>query len=69
MLDVDTGLYHGLNSIGHQIWRLIEQPTFVLAVCDQLMQEYDVDNDTCYEQVLNFLNRLDRNNLLVVENA
>jgi hypothetical protein len=58
MLSIEKGNYYGLGDPGTRIWELLEQPCLVSALCAQLVEEFEVDLDTCQTQVLEFLNRL-----------
>ena len=39
LMSVANGKYYRLDDIGTRIWTLIETPTAIGAVCDQLIQE------------------------------
>ncbi|HJT78596.1 MAG TPA: lasso peptide biosynthesis PqqD family chaperone [Gemmataceae bacterium] len=58
LMSVDNGKYYSLDDIGSRIWALIESPTSVGAVCDQLTQEFEVERATCEADVLALLNKL-----------
>lgn len=66
MLDVEKGQYFGAENTGAFIWRLFEQPATVSVACDRLMDEYDVDRETCEEEVLAFLEQLHKAGLIEV---
>ncbi len=54
-MNVDKGMYYGLDDIGTRIWELVESPCAVSAICDQLLAVYEVDVDTCRRDVIRFL--------------
>jgi len=58
MLSPRAQAYFGLGSVGSEIWKAIEQPRRVDEICAALMQEFEVDADTCQREVLDFLNDL-----------
>jgi hypothetical protein len=58
MMNVQTGKYYGLTTVGARIWALLETPTPVTALCDQLVTEYRVGRETCENEVLTFLQRM-----------
>jgi hypothetical protein len=58
MMNVQTGKYYGLTTVGARIWALIENPTPVTVLCDQLIAEYRVGRETCESEVLTFLQRM-----------
>jgi hypothetical protein len=47
ILSLADGTYYGLNAVGTSIWNLIQQPTTVQHILDALLEEYDVDRETC----------------------
>lgn len=67
MLNIENGKYFGLDPIGRYIWELIEKPHTARAVVDVLLNEYDVEEKICQNQVMNFLNRLHTQGLIVIE--
>lgn len=42
VLNVDTGLYHGLDPVGSRIWTLVQQGVSFRGLREQLLEEYDV---------------------------
>lgn len=58
MMDLDTGNYYALNSIGASIWEGIEVPTTVEELIQNLLKEYDVTRSVCEEQVISYLQKL-----------
>jgi len=47
ILDLKGGMYYGLNAIGAQIWKLIQEPRSVGEIRDAVMDEYAVESDQC----------------------
>jgi hypothetical protein len=58
MLSARAEAYFGLGTVGSEIWNAIEEPRRVDEVCAGLMQEFEIDAETCQRQVLDFLNDL-----------
>lgn len=58
MLNLETNSYYGLDPIASRIWELVAQPTSIADICAKLQQEYDVDADTCRQDVVELLNDL-----------
>jgi hypothetical protein len=58
MLDADAGEYFGLDPVATRIWDIIATPVTVDHICATLLDEYDVDPQTCRSQVLDFLGQL-----------
>lgn len=58
MMNIESGRYYGLDSIGSRIWELIEKPQKVQELVLELLKEYDVEENNCRRDVLLFLNKL-----------
>jgi hypothetical protein len=65
-LNVDNGFCYGLDPIASRVWRLIETPTDVGAICAALRGEYDVGEAVCLDAVVALLDGLRANGLAVV---
>jgi hypothetical protein len=52
ILNLNTGMYFGLNEIGAYIWKLIQQPITVEQICGALTQEYEVDIEQCERETI-----------------
>lgn len=57
-LDVEGGHCFGFNATAAQIWRLLEQPMTLAALCDALAAEYAIDRATCEAEVSALLRSL-----------
>ena len=66
MMSLEKSSYFGLDAIGSKIWQLIEAPTRVADLCDQLTREFDVEQEQCATDVLTFLNELHQNDIIRV---
>ena len=66
MMSIENGKYYGLDDIGSLIWKLIETPVKVSELIDTLLERFDVDRETCEEDVLKFLNDLNEGRILAV---
>ena len=49
---------YGLNAVGARIWRLIERPIRIRAVCEVLTREFAVEPNICEGDVLALLEEL-----------
>ena len=47
VLDLESGTYYGLDSVGARVWHLIQEPQTVTAVRDALLDEFEVDLGRC----------------------
>lgn len=66
MMDIDSGFYFGLNSVGSVIWNHLEQARTFNDLVIQLITEYNVDKQVCEHETKGFLNQLLEKNLIKV---
>lgn len=69
ILNVETGLYHGLNEVGSRIWQLVRQPRRVLELKEQLLAEFDVDEQELGPDLLAVLADMQRAGLIEVRDS
>ncbi|HYD97749.1 MAG TPA: PqqD family protein [Alphaproteobacteria bacterium] len=55
MMDVEQGVYFGLDAIGTDIWKRLETPVSVQALAAALAQDYDAPVETIERDVLALL--------------
>lgn len=58
MMSIEKGYYYGLDSVGSRVWDLIDKSMKVSDLVDELMMKYDVERETCEEDVMAFLGEL-----------
>jgi hypothetical protein len=58
MLDPERGEYYGLDAVSTRIWELIAEPRTVGDLCTTLTSEFEVDDETCRNEVIAFLEQL-----------
>lgn len=66
ILNMETGDYLGLNSVGSAIWEELKTPQSADQIIDKLMIEFDVDRETCLAQTLEYLEKIHTLGLLQV---
>ena len=69
LLNVRTGIYYGLDAVGHRIWQLVQQPRTVASVRDVVLEEFEVGVDRCEHELLSLLGELERHRLVEVTDA
>jgi hypothetical protein len=69
IMDLATGVYHGLTSVGARAWSLIQQPTRVEAVRDRILAEYDVERSRCESDLQSLLGELEDKGLIECRQA
>ena len=66
VLDMSSGKYYGLNSVGSAIWNLIQQPRTIRDLRDALVAEFEVDPQRCEEDLLAWLESMSDKELVKV---
>lgn len=66
LLHLENGLYYGLENVGARIWKLLQKPVKVGEIEGALLDEYDVEPETCHAEVVTLLQRLIDQNLVEV---
>ena len=64
VLNLDTGIYFGLDAVGTRIWRLLEERKPLKTVLDTLVDEYDAPPERLRNDLLAFVERLTGKGLL-----
>jgi hypothetical protein len=64
MLDMDSGFYFGLNSVASIIWGKLEKPISLEEVINELLEEYNIDRQTCEYDTRLFLDQLFEKNII-----
>ncbi len=66
LMSVDSGKYYGMDEVGSRIWQLIRHPIAISDLCEMLADEFEVDDLTCQQDVLAFLNELSSEGLIKI---
>ena len=66
MMNLDKGEYFMMNEVGSRIWEIISEPINVKEIVNTLRNEYEVDEETCKDTVIEFLGRLNNANLISI---
>ncbi len=69
ILDLDAGIYSGLDAVGTRIWQLLEGEQSVAALRTVLLEEYEVSVEQCQQDLLVFLQSLATQNLIEVRSG
>ena len=60
MMDIQKGKYFSLNPVASRIWDLLEKPLSLDALCNLLMEEYEVSSDQCRTEVQEYLGEMEK---------
>ena len=69
ILNLNNGIYYGLDPVGAHIWKLIQEPTSVEAVRDSLLDQYEVAPERCERDLLELLEEFATNGLIEIRSA
>jgi hypothetical protein len=58
MMNTASGDFIGLNSVGTEIWDLLEEPKSFGELIKELMEIYEVAEKQCIDETLPYLNKM-----------
>ena len=58
ILDLASGVYYGLDTVGARVWELVQEPIEVNQIQETINEEYDADRARVERDVLTLLQRL-----------
>lgn len=58
MIDFETGKYFLLKGVANDIWDNLKSGITIKEICEKLLTEYEVDRQTCEENVKSFLEKM-----------
>lgn len=68
ILNLKSGVYHGLNEVGASVWSLIQEPHTVSDIKQTLLSEYEVEAEQCQNDLMALLEGLFTAGLIVINN-
>jgi hypothetical protein len=66
ILSLDDAVYYGLNETALVIWNLMQKPTFVWEIRDEIVRQFQIESDNCEGDLLNLLGQLKDSSLLQI---
>jgi hypothetical protein len=66
MLHMKEGVYYGLNEMGTIIWDIIQKPITLQEVIENILDVYDVDEETCYADLEELIEQMAENKLVEI---
>ena len=58
LLNLESGVYYGLDTVGTRVWQLLMQGRTIDAICETMIDEYDVARDVLRDDVLRLVGEL-----------
>ena len=69
ILNLQSGVYYGLDPVGAVIWKLMEEPRTVASVRDAVLEKFEVEAKRCEEDLLSLLEKLSHEGLIETSEA
>jgi hypothetical protein len=66
ILNLTTGVYFGLDPVGTRVWHLIQEQQSLPKVLDRLLEEYDVTEVPCAEDLLSLVVQMRKKGLVEI---
>jgi hypothetical protein len=63
-MSIDRGVCYGFNAVATRTWELLAEPQSLDSLCARLLEEFDIVEPTCREQMGAFLEELRREGLI-----
>ena len=64
MVDFNTGNYYLIKGVGNVIWDMLYEEITVKEIIDRLLKEYDISPEECEKQVIEFLEKLEKADII-----
>jgi len=64
MVDFEQGKYFMIKGVGNDIWDMLADDVAVEEIIQKLLAEYDVTEEVCVKEVLDFMNNLEKNGII-----
>jgi hypothetical protein len=66
LLSIQGGFYYSLEPVASRIWIILsERPATLTELVEHLMEEFDVDPETCIQDVMSFIDDMKAKKLIL----
>jgi len=69
ILNLESGMYFGLDEVGAFIWQALNESRAMGEICSMILDKFEVDNVTCQADVFSFLTKLEKAGLVELLHA
>jgi hypothetical protein len=69
ILNLKNSVYYGMNPVGARVWDLLKQPKSVTELRNVLLEEYEVDEVRCGDDLLALLETMRSEGLIEIRGA
>ena len=67
ILNLENGVYYGLDPVGAHVWNSMEEPQSIAALRDAVVEVFDTTPEECGPDLLRLLAEMEREGLVVVK--
>jgi hypothetical protein len=67
MLSIENSEYYGMDKVASRIWELLDKPLNLKELIARLVIEYDISEQQCTKDTLDFLKKLIDKKLLICD--
>ena len=69
LLNLESGVYYGLDPVGTRVWSLLNQNHALSMVCSIMVEEFDVEPDVLERDVITLVGDLRDKGLITVNHS
>jgi hypothetical protein len=66
LLNLKTGVYFGLDTVGTRIWQLLDEHEVLSDVVKAMLLDYDVTEQACSDDVVALVRRMEEHGIVTV---
>lgn len=64
MMCMEQGKYYGVDTVGSQIWEMLDRPMAVQELTEELTKQYEVAEALCRRDIILFLRKMHKKGLV-----
>ena len=69
VLNMKSGMYFGMDQVGALVWSLVQEPRTFEYVREAILQQFEVDRESCERDLMAFLYEMESAELINIENG
>jgi hypothetical protein len=68
LLNLESGVYYGLDAVGTRVWQLLQLGKTIDDVCEVMLEEYDVSHQVLRDDVSRLVGELHERGIVTTRN-
>ena len=69
LLNMKSGTYYGMDQVGTLVWNLVQEPQTLEYIREAILQEFEVERESCERDLIAFLHEMESAKLIDIENG